>query len=392
MSIVINGGGVVGVFLALILSRLTKGKMRINLISAHLFEDAKHPSFDSRTIALTWGTYSALDSIGIWSFLSPYATVIKKIEISNYLNNGKIIISASDYKLLFLGYVIELRKIKLSLLDLLCCSLNIKLYCPAILKKVERKDNVNKVVLDDGSEICSKLLVVADGSHSSLAFKCGIRWDKYNYRQIAVISNIITTLPHNYSAFEKFTEYGSLALLPIAHGHSSLIWCCPEKWKEEISSWKIQQFCKVLQDILGMRLGLIMDTGQRNYYSLCSYIVEKPIAHRLVLIGNAAQTLHPFAGQGLNLSLRDVMALAKVLAAASVRGDDIGDYVVLNKYYQNRILDRKITVNYIDKIVRLFSDRRCPLILFRNLGFFVVSHSSLLHNLFKQFIFSWIVR
>ncbi|QOI11170.1 2-octaprenyl-6-methoxyphenyl hydroxylase [Blochmannia endosymbiont of Colobopsis nipponica] len=394
MSVVIYGGGISGIFLALMLSKLTEGRLKIDLISSHVFEEGKiHPSFDSRVVALTWGTCRALVAMGIWSVLSPHVTIIKKIEISSYLQCcNKIIITANDYRLSCLGYVVELNKLGINLFKLLNDSLSIRLHCPVTLKKIQRTKNMNLVVLDNGCEISARLLVAADGSPSSLGAMCNINWNIYDYQQIAVTSNITTTYPHYHSAFEKFTKYGLLALLPITHNRSGLIWCCSSKWRKEISSWTIPQFCHVLQDILGYHLGHVIGASQYSFYSLYSCIVERHISHRLALVGNAAQTLHPFAGQNLNVGFRDVISLAKILAKANSSGKDIGDYSVLFEYQESRQLDQKITANCIDLMVRLFSSKHYSLIISRNLGFFVLSHSVFLRSLLVKYLFSWIIR
>lgn len=155
------------------------------------------------------------------------------------------------------------------------------------------------------------MLVAADGTHSALATTCGVDWQQEPYEQLAVIANVATSVAHEGRAFERFTQYGPLAMLPMSGGRCSLVWCHPLERGDEVMAWSDETFCRELQSAFGWRLGQITHAGKRSAYPLALTRAAKPITHRTVLVGNAAQTLHPIAGQGFNLGMRDVMSLAE---------------------------------------------------------------------------------
>ncbi|WP_038499699.1 2-octaprenyl-6-methoxyphenyl hydroxylase [Candidatus Palibaumannia cicadellinicola] len=388
MTVNIIGGGMTGATLALALSKLTQRRILINLVEAIIPDQCIHHSLGARSIAIAHGTICELKSIGIWSALASCATAITYVEVSNSSYFGKIGIAAENYHLPALGYVIQLSDARQILFNLLREEPGIRLYSPAILQHINRNDTHSIVTLDTGQQLSAELMVAADGTSSQLAILCGIRWRKKDYQQIAVIADIRTMLHHRGYAFERFTLQGSLALLPMPEGQSSLIWCLPAINQQEISSWNDKQFCRILQKQFGWRLGRIISVGERQYYHLQLRIAERHIAHRLALIGNAAQTLHPITGQGFNLGLRDVMTLAEILVHAVVQGDDIGDYTVLARYQQRRLQDQTKTVSMTD----MFANYHTLPVIVRNLGLLTIAHIPLLRDIIVRQILGWVAR
>lgn len=209
------------------------------------------------------------------------------------------------------------------------------------------------MTLESGETLTGRVLVAADGTHSALATVCGVDWQQEPYEQLAVIANVATSVAHEGRAFERFTQHGPLAMLPMSDGRCSLVWCHPLERREEVLSWSDEKFCRELQSAFGWRLGKITHAGKRSAYPLALTRAAKPITHRTVLVGNAAQTLHPIAGQGFNLGMRDVMGLAETLTQAQERGEDMGDYGVLCRYQQRRQSDREATIGVTDSLVHL---------------------------------------
>ncbi|URJ29020.1 2-octaprenyl-6-methoxyphenyl hydroxylase [Blochmannia endosymbiont of Camponotus sp. C-046] len=393
MSIIINGGGMTGAILALMLSKLTKGDLEISLIEQHspYCYDTKLSSniYPPHVIALSRGAYSELIRINMASILSSCSTVIKQVEISEYHRLHKIFINAQDYQLSELGYVIELNIFKKKLFDFLHKKSTVTVYCPATLQKIKRGKKNNIIILNNGHQIISKLMVAADGTDSTLASNCGIKWFRWNYQQTAIVSKITTEIPHFGRAFEKFTEHGPLAILPIANDFSFLIWCISDKQKKEVSTWKKDKFSQELQNVFGWKLGKILDVGKRYFYDLWLTRANSHISHRLALVGNAAQSLHPIAGQGFNLGLRDIVVLSKIITQALYQNVDIGDYSVLNTYQKHRYLDQYRTITITDGLVRLFSNHCLPLIIARSMGLFFVHYSTFLRRLLVNTILNW---
>lgn len=392
MTVTIIGGGVAGTTLALALAHFSCGTIKIDLVEAQAPESRDHLGFDARAIALAQGTCRELTAIGVWPVLSPYATPINRVEVSDKGHVGKVQIAAEDYCLSALGYVVKLHDTSKRLFDLVRKSPCVRLHCPAVLAHIHRKQSGMVIILDEGEAIHAQLVVAADGSRSPLAVQCGICWREKDYQQVAVISNVSTTLPHDNNAFERFTPYGPLALLPTSCGRSSLVWCFPVERQAEITSWDEWQFCQALQQEFGYRLGRIIATDHRQYYPLRLRTAERNISHRLALVGNAAQILHPIAGQGFNLGLRDVMTLAETITHAAAEGEDVGEYTVLYRYQQRRKPDQTDIVGITDGLIHLFVNSLPPLVVSRTIGLLAMAHIRSLRDMLTRKTLGWVVR
>ncbi|QKN80576.1 2-octaprenyl-6-methoxyphenyl hydroxylase [Scandinavium goeteborgense] len=364
MSVIIVGGGMTGATLALAISHLSAGKLPVHLVEAVAPDSQAHPGFDARAIALAAGTCQQLARVGIWQALRECATAIRTVHVSDRGHAGFVTLDADDYSLPALGQVVELHDVGQRLFALLRKAPGVTLHCPARVDSFTRSQDSVDVVLDNGVTLTGKLLVAADGSRSALGEQCGIAWEQQPYEQLAVIANVTTAVPHDGRAFERFTEHGPLAMLPMSDGRCSLVWCHPLENRDEVLSWSDARFCQELQQAFGWRLGRITHSGSRNAYPLSLTTASRAISHRMALVGNAAQTLHPIAGQGFNLGLRDVISLAEMLAQAN----DPGDYALLSRYQQRRADDKSATVGVTDGLVYLFANRWAPLVAGRNVG------------------------
>ena len=324
MSVIIVGGGMTGATLALAISHMTQGQLPVHLVEAVAPEASNHPGFDARAIALAQGTCQQLSRIGIWQAIADRATAIGTVHVSDRGHAGFVTLDAQDYRIDALGQVVELHDVGLRLFRLLQDAPGVTLHCPARVASVSRSDASVSVTLESGTVLEGQLLVAADGSRSSLGTQCGVEWRQQPYGQVAVIANVSTAAEHNGRAFERFTQHGPLAMLPMSDGRCSLVWCHPQDKAEEVKAWSDERFCTELQKAFGWRLGRITHAGKRTVYPLSLTTASQSISHRLALVGNAAQTLHPIAGQGFNLGLRDVMSLAESLAQAWGEQKDCG--------------------------------------------------------------------
>ncbi|WP_237386379.1 2-octaprenyl-6-methoxyphenyl hydroxylase [Xenorhabdus sp. Sc-CR9] len=391
MNVIIVGGGMTGATLALAISSLSRGQLQVSLIETA--EPAQeHPGFDARAIALAYGTCQSLNLIDVWPALKHSVTPITHVHVSDRGHCGFVNIRADDYDIPALGNVIELYDAGIHLFDLLKQSPNIKLYCPAKVNSVERLENSVTVTLHSGEKLTGELLVAADGSHSTIAQACHIPYQRQSYGQVAIIANVLTSEHPQGRAFERFTEHGPLALLPMPEGRSSLVWCHPLEKQAEINSWNQREFLQHLQKAFGWRLGKMLETGQQHSYPLALSTSSKQVSHRLALIGNASQTLHPIAGQGFNLGMRDVMALAKVISEAAVSGMDIGSYKVLVQYQQQHNADREATIGITDGLVRLFANDYLPLKIGRSFGLMTMETLPLMRDLFARQTLGWVAQ
>ncbi|AXG43891.1 MULTISPECIES: 2-octaprenyl-6-methoxyphenyl hydroxylase [Photorhabdus] len=391
MNVIIVGGGMTGATLALAISSLSKGQIHVSLIEAAELAQ-KHPGFDARAIALAYGTCQRLQQIGVWSALEDYVIPITHVHVSDRGHAGFVNLCAKEYNISALGHVVELYDAGQGLFGLLKNAPGVTLYCPSRVMAVERTLSSVAVILDSGERLQGELLVAADGSHSAIGHACNIQWQRHAYEQVAVITNVLTSEHPRGRAFERFTEYGPLALLPMSEGRSSLVWCHQLARRKEIAGWNNEQFLRQLQQAFGWRLGKILETGQRYRYPLTLSTANQQISHRLALVGNAAQTLHPIAGQGFNLGMRDVMTLAQIVSEAFAAGQDIGAYQVLANYQQQRVLDRENTIDITDGLIRVFANRYFPLQIGRNFGLMMMEKCPPMRDILARQTLGWVAQ
>ncbi|MBW7982929.1 2-octaprenyl-6-methoxyphenyl hydroxylase [Enterobacillus tribolii] len=390
MKMIIVGGGMAGATLALAVSALSEGRIGIELVEAVSPSGRAHPGFDARAIALAQGTCQQLARIGVWQALQSCATPIDSVHVSDGGHAGFVTMQASDYQIPALGQVVELHQVGSRLFRLLEKAPGVTLHCPASVVGVQRETGSATVELDNGTRLSADLLVAADGSASPLAHHCQVRWRTEEYHQIAVIANVLTSQAHQGRAFERFTANGPLAMLPMSEGRSSLVWCHAAQDQHEVDGWSDAEFLRRLQRAFGWRLGTLLRAGTRHSYPLRLTTAEQHISHRLALVGNAAQTLHPIAGQGFNLGMRDVIALAETVTAAAMNGEDIGSHQVLAKYQRSRAADQRDTIGMTDGLIHLFANRLAPLVVGRNLGLMAMEMAPPLRDILAHRTLGWV--
>lgn len=392
MKMIIVGGGMAGATLALAVSALSAGRVQVEVVEAVSPDSRKHPGFDARAIALAYGTCQQLARIGVWSALKACGTPIERVHVSDQGHAGFVGLEASDYQIPYLGQVIELHQAGSRLFTLLEKASGVTVHCPAKVVEVERQQHSATITLDNGTRLSGELLVAADGSSSALAQHCNVDWRSEDYGQIAVIANVTTSLPHQGKAFERFTRNGPLAMLPMSEDRCSLVWCHAAEDQAKVDSWSDAEFLHQLQQAFGWRLGAMVKAGKRHSYPLRLTSAQQHISHRLALVGNAAQTLHPIAGQGFNLGLRDVMSLAETIAQAEQQGNDIGSYQILSQYQQRREPDQQATIGVTDGLIHLFANRLAPLVVGRNLGLMAMELVPPLRETLARRTLGWVER
>lgn len=364
----------------------------MHLVEAVAPQTTNHPGFDSRAIALAQGTCQQLSRIGIWQAIAECATAIKTVHVSDRGHAGFVTLDAHDYRIYALGQVVELHDVGLRLFRLLQDAPGVTLHCPARVANVSRSEEAVSVTLENGTTLEGQVLVAADGSRSAIATRFGVQWQQEPYGQVGVIANVSTAGVHNGRAFERFTQHGPLAMLPMSHGRCSLVWCHPQEKADEVLGWTDDRFCNELQKAFGWRLGRITHAGKRTVYPLSLTTASQCISHRVALVGNAAQTLHPIAGQGFNLGLRDVMSLAESLAQAWSEQKDVGGYAVLSHYQIRRRADKEATIGVTDGLVHLFANRWGPLVAGRNLGLMAMELFIPARDVLAQRTLGWVAR
>ncbi len=378
------GGGLAGASLALLLSHHLP-QLKITLIESFpLFNSDNEkslPSYDDRSSALSLGSCRILQTLTIWSQLKPYLTAIEKVHVSD---RGHPAGTLLDYRELddisdeeALGYVVENRHLGQVLLSALAQQSNIDTISPATVAEVTPQADEAQLVIRQGDKqqrLAANLIVIADGAHSSLREKLGIAVEKSDYGQVAVIANITSSGYHDGVAYERFTDSGPMALLPLGdfndEHRSALVWTVDSDREADVVAMSDEAFLQTIQQRFGNRLGFFTRVGKRHIYPLALYKAKEQIRRHIVLMGNAAHAMHPVAGQGFNLALRDCSALVDTLCDATVRGQSPGELDVLNHYLSRQDLDQEKTIGTSHLLTLLFSTAETLPAFARNTGLF----------------------
>ncbi|KOO02348.1 2-octaprenyl-6-methoxyphenyl hydroxylase [Vibrio nereis] len=374
-DVVIAGGAMAGMTLALAINKLSDKPLSIAVVEPFKADHQAHPGFDSRSIALSYGTVNTLKKLTLWDEIAEVATPIRHIHVSDRSHAGMTDITTEEVGVDALGYVVELADVGRIYHSRVEQDEHIELLCPASVKKVERSLSEVTITLDNGEVARGKLLVAADGAISTCCEQVGLELVEHDFEQIAVIANIKTQQDPAGRAFERFTESGPVALLPMSEGRMSLVWCLKPEEARAVMALEDDAFLAKLQDAFGWRLGLMKQVGQRSSYPLTLRYRKQNISHRFAIVGNAAQTLHPIAGQGFNLGIRDVATLAEQIA---VSAGDPGAYQVLNQFKGRRESDREATISLTSSLVHIFSNDYLTMRVGRNLGLAAMDNLSVL--------------
>ncbi|MBE5182206.1 2-octaprenyl-6-methoxyphenyl hydroxylase [Vibrio parahaemolyticus] len=376
-DVVIAGGAMAGATLALAIEHLSRGALRVAVVEPFKAQSDQHPGFDSRSIALSYGTVNLLRHLELWSAIEPFSTPIEHIHVSDRSHAGMTDITKHDVGVEALGYVVELADVGRVYQELLTHSTAIDLYCPDSAKHITRTQENVTIELASGELLNAKLLVAADGAVSQCCQQIGLELSEHDFDQVAVIANIVTQEPHQGRAFERFTENGPVALLPMSDNRMSLVWCLRPDEAQIVMELSESEFLERLQQDFGWRLGAMQKVGLRASYPLLLRHRKQNISHRYAIVGNAAQTLHPIAGQGFNLGIRDVVTLAEELVK---QGEDVGRYQGLIRFSQRREADRNETIWLTSSLVHVFSNDLLAMRIGRNTALAAMDNLSI----FKQ--------
>lgn len=377
-DILIAGGGLAGNCLAL---ALKDSCLKTAIIEAQTAEQLKNSPAGDRALALAAGTVNMLETLGIWQGIQT-ATPIKQIHISDRGHFGKTRLSAKQQKVKALGYVICARDIETHVAELVEQA-EIPRFCPARLVGLMAGDNAIHISLkqqDRPVALSARLLVGADGGNSSVRKLLEIPQHITHYGQTALVTTVKADKPHHNTAYERFTESGPLALLPLSNNQLSVVWTRRHEEAEALINGAEDEFLTQLQDCFGYKLGQLHLTAPRRAFPLTLIRAENMTAKRVILLGNAVHQLHPVAGQGFNLGLRDVVQLAELLQQHS----DPGSNEVLQEYAQNRQPDHDKTIAFTDNTVKIFSNSWLALAAMRNAGLTLLDHLPFAKNLLAQ--------
>jgi 2-polyprenyl-6-methoxyphenol 4-hydroxylase len=383
-DVVIAGGGMVGASLACCLAAASKGAISVLVVEGFALPESAgqpsyQPSFDARSTALSAGSQAIIEAMGVWQNLSQHLQSIDKIHVSNKGRLGSTLMDASQENLPALGYVVEnqwLGKVLLAKVQSHAC---IEWRSPAVVSGLDTsgKKPVATISQHDAAEkVVCDLLVIADGAHSALAQSIGIQYTENDYHHSAIIANIATAKPHQGLAFERFTDSGPLAMLPLVANQgvnrSALVWTMPTEQAQHLVDLPDEDFLASLQARFGYRLGQLQRVGERVSYPLKLVEACEQVRTGVVVMGNAAHFLHPVAGQGFNLALRDIASLCELVCNAKVNGVAIGGLSLLEQYRQNQAWDQRKTTLFSDKVGAVFMADQPLFAVLRDMGLTVL--------------------
>ncbi len=379
-DILIIGGGMVGASLACALGN--QSGLRIGLIEATPLAvsapaaPAPIPSsYDDRSIALAYGTRRIFEGMGLWPLLADSTSPIKKIHVSDRGHFGVTRLDCADEGVDALGYVVVSRVLGQTLARALADVPNVDLICPALLTDITINASHAQVAIDQADirrTLTAQLVVAADGGKSVVRERLGIASTTWDYHQTAIITNITPQHNHAQTAYERFTHTGPIAMLPMSDNRCAVVWTVASDQAANIMCMDDNEFRHGLQTAFGYRLGKLQKVGARHAYPLALTAAREHVRPHLAIIGNAAHTLHPIAGQGFNLGLRDVAALAQIVVDARAACRDIGSIDVLTDYADWRRHDQRRAIAFTDSLVRIFTNPLTPFALGRNLGLVAV--------------------
>jgi 2-octaprenyl-6-methoxyphenol hydroxylase len=383
VDLIIAGGGMTGLALA---CTVAGANVPVLLIEQRQLPDTTTPAFDGRVTAIARGSRRLLEAIGIWPYLAAEAEPILDIEVGE--RHSPLTVHY-DHRAVGgepLGHIVENRVIRRALLrrlaELSTGALHVA--APERWGRIERWADAVEVALASGQRIRARLLAAADGRGSPLRDLAGIGVTCWNYRQTGIVATVAHAEPHHGRAFERFFATGPLAMLPMQGNRSSIVWAADDRLARELIALDDQDFMGELADRFGDRYGALELAGPRWHYPLAMAQARRYTDRRLVLVGDAARTIHPIAGQGWNLALRDVAALAELVVDARRLGLDPGGPYVLQRYERWRRFDSLVLIGITDGLNRLFANDLLPLRLARELGLGAVERIPPLKRFFMR--------
>lgn len=380
-DVVINGGGMVGLSLALALAR---AGAQVAVIERLPMPAQLEAEFDGRVSAIAYGSQRILEGIGAWQGMASHAEPILDIRVSDgdmpfFLHYDHQ--EAGDAPF---GYIVENRHIRHALHQAARECDNLLILDNTSIVTFEHDDTGVEVCLADGTALRSGLLVAADGKQSTVRKLAGIGAVEWGYKQTAIVCTIEHELPHGGLAQERFLPAGPFAVLPMQGNRSSLVWVEPDDRVALYLELPQDEFIQEIQERVGSYLGAIRRAGLRFSYPLSLMHATSYIGHRLALIGDAAHGIHPIAGQGVNLGFRDVGVLAELISEQMRLGLDIGSADMLAHYQRWRRFDNVTMLAVTDGLNRLFGFQALPIRLMRDLGLWTVGRIPPLKKFFMR--------
>lgn len=387
-DLVIVGGGMVGASLALLLRPLIQQGLSVALVDAQAVDPNAplQPSFDARTSALSLGTQRTLEQLGVWSTLSLHCNPIEHIQVSQQGQFGRVKMHADQLSVPAMGQVVENRFLGQALWQALAQETAVQVFAPAKLTAMNMlADGAELAIEAEGksSILNTKLAVLADGANSTGCRLLGIEQRKHDYAQHAIVVNVSFDRPHDHWAYERFTQEGPLALLPLTANRFGVVWCQSPERTQALMALDEVQFANALQRAVGYDKGRIAKIGARQTYPLALVQAQEQARSNVVVLGNAAHALHPVAGQGFNLALRDTVALAKQIEV-DWRLNQLGQLAGLQQYVTRQGQDQRLTTGLSHGLPTLFTQTGALWSTLRGVGLTLLDNLPTAKRLFAR--------
>ena len=386
-DVLIVGGGMVGGLLCAALATLTarsQQPLRIAVVENRLpeaFPAGTTPEYDLRVSALSIASEQMLRNVGAWDgIVARRACEYSRLSVWDGEQAGRTEFNAADVQASHLGHIVENRVIQLALLASLEQWQNVSIISPASLSRIQvLHDRVN-VVLNNNSELSAKLLVGADGANSLVRKQAGIAMERKNYPQHALVATVQTALAQQDITWQRFVPSGPQAMLPLCGSKASLVWYHTENEIERLMALPDAQFLDELSIAFPEELGVVERLESRGSFPIAKAHAATYIAPRVALVGDAAHTVHPLAGQGVNLGMLDAGTLADVISTAHNKGRSFTDQVTLRRYQRTRFLHNQVMISTLDSLYELFKSRPLPVREVRSLSLNAINHFTPLKN------------
>jgi 2-octaprenyl-6-methoxyphenol hydroxylase len=382
VELLIAGGGLVGLLLG---AACAGAGLAVALVDRQDPAVLLADDFDGRSSAIGYGSHRVLDAIGLWPEIALDAEPIREIRVAD--DNSPLFLHYDHRELdtgVPLGYIVENRILRRALIDRVRSIPSLLYLAPLAVDSVSISAHGATAALSDGREVRARLVAAADGRKSPLRRSSGIRTIEWQYPQIGIVTTVHHQRPHNGIAVEHFLPAGPFAILPMTGNRSSIVWTERAELAPRLVDLPDAAFAAELAARFGSFLGTVEPVGPRWTYPLTLLLAGTYVATRLALIGEAAHTIHPIAGQGLNLGIRDVAALAELVIDTRRLGLDVGDETMLRRYQQWRRFDALALATVTDSLNRLFSNSLLPVQLARDIGLAAVDRIAPLKRLLMR--------
>ncbi len=380
LDVLIAGGGLVGASLAI---ALADSGLAVALVEAAAPRPDSQPSHDGRNLALARVTLNALQALGVWPLVSVTAAPIRRLHVSRAGEFGSVHLDAWRHGVEAFGAVLPAHELGRGLLQRLAACAGLQRHAPAEVIVMRPGRDAIEVDLREGDAqhtLRTRLLVGADGTTSFVRDALGIDTDVIDYAQTLIVTTLAPERPLEDCAYERFGDEGPVALLPLVGQRAGLVLSVADNAAAAMMALDDDGFLDLAQRRFGWRRGRFARLGRRTAYPIRRRTAQALVAPRAVLVGNAAQAIHPIGAQGFNLGLRDALTLAELLIAAARANRDPGAAELLATYAERRQVDREGTLAFSDGLVRLACSPAGALCPLRLLGMHLIAHSDLLQH------------